>query len=247
MHGLPVTQRSAGHVYRMLTIALLLASKFLDDNTFQNKSWAEVTGLPVVELNTLEREWLEEMGWNLHVDPTGKKGFEIWRQTWEHWREAGAVSKVSNDRVLAPINTQVTHNHRNSTHFSPTQAAYPGLIGERIQLPPPQALQQQSQHENSSNYWWPSPEGRSPRSAPETGPATPEYAFNPTWGVPYAAPALTPTSHVMSLRGPSTTLPPLSLYGHGPHQSIWPGAPCGCNSCGRGEYFMSSFGQTVVG
>lgn len=241
MRGLPNSHRSQGHVYRMLTTALLLASKFLDDNTFQNKSWAEVTGIPVQELNTLEMEWLVEISWHLHVDPTGKKGFEIWRQTWDKWRSAGpTVSKVSNDRVLAPINTQLA-NHRNSIAgaFSPPQTAYPGLIGERVvQLPPPQTL---TQHENNSSYWWPSADRSPPYAGPETGPATPDYTFNPNWNVGYSAPAVTPT-HTMRMH--SATLPPLS-FNH--HQPMWPGAPCGCSHCGRGDYFMPSYGQAVVG
>ncbi|KAF8460487.1 hypothetical protein BDZ91DRAFT_773028 [Kalaharituber pfeilii] len=243
MKGLSNSHRSPGHVYRMLTTALLLASKFLDDNTFQNKSWAEVTSIPVPELNALEIEWLTEIGWHLHVDPTGKKGFEIWRQTWENWRGVGAANKVTNDRVLAPINTQIAH--RNSIHgtFSPPPTAYPGLIGERvIQLPPPQALQQ-SQHDSSPSYWWPSAD-RSPPYASETGPATPDYTFSSNWGVNYSAPTLTPTHHTMRL--PSATLPALAIYGHH-HQSIWPGTQCGCSHCGRGDYFMSGFGQAVVG
>lgn len=245
MKGLSNSHRSAGHVYRMLTAALLLASKFLDDNTFQNKSWAEVTGISVQELNTIELEWLTEIKWHLHVDPTGKKGFEIWRQTWEQWRSSGAAaSKVTNDRVLAPINTQLA-NHRSSIHgtFSPPPTAYPGLIGERVlQLPPPQALQQ-AQHESNPSYWWTQAD-RSPPFAPETGPATPDYTPNNNWGVAYSAPALTPTYHGM--RVPPATLPPIPSYNH--HQPMWSGNPCRCSHCGGpGDYFLPSYGQAVVG
>lgn len=241
MKGLSNSHRSAGHVYRMLTTALLLASKFLDDNTFQNKSWAEVTGIPVQELNTLEMEWLVEIKWHLHVDPTGKKGFDTWRRSWDKWCNVGSISKVSNDRVLAPINTQLA-NSRGSIlgTFSPPQTAYPGLIGERaLQLPPPQALQQ-AQNDNSSSYWWPSADRSPPFGAPETGPSTPDYTTNPNWTVGYSAPAVTPTHHTMRI--PSATLPPLALYNH--HQPMW---PCGCSHCGRGDYFMPSYGQAVVG
>ena len=34
-------------VHKVLTICLLLGSKFLDDNTFQNRSWSEVSQNPV--------------------------------------------------------------------------------------------------------------------------------------------------------------------------------------------------------
>lgn len=246
MKGLPNSHRSAGHVYRMLTIALLLSSKFLDDNTFQNKSWAEVTSLPVAELNNLEVEWLMDINWTLHVDPTGKKGFEIWRQTWEQWRDSKTRSNGNNDIVLAPINTQISH--RNSVHFTPTQSAFPGLIGERlIQLPLPAAMQQQQQQQQvqqgaSPTYWWPASADRSPPSAPETGPATPDFTFNNWTGVQYAAPALTPSHAAMR------TLPPLNLYGNHQQQSVWPGSQCGCNQCGRSsDYFVQGFGQAVMG
>ncbi|KAL8639411.1 MAG: hypothetical protein Q9228_003556 [Teloschistes exilis] len=45
-------------IYIMLTTALLLGSKFLDDNTFQNRSWSEVSNIPVKELNEMELDWL---------------------------------------------------------------------------------------------------------------------------------------------------------------------------------------------
>jgi hypothetical protein len=38
------------HLFRLLTIALVMGSKFLDDNTFINRSWSEVSGIRVDEL-----------------------------------------------------------------------------------------------------------------------------------------------------------------------------------------------------
>ncbi|KAI2769945.1 hypothetical protein DTO012A8_5081 [Penicillium roqueforti] len=60
------TKADSSQVYRMLTVALLLGSKFLDDNTFQNKSWAEVSNIPVAELNHMELEWLFAFDWKIH-------------------------------------------------------------------------------------------------------------------------------------------------------------------------------------
>lgn len=110
MLNLSVPSRDPFFFHRMLTIALLLASKFLDDNTFQNKSWSEVTGLAVGDLNALEKTWLEEIGWHLHVDPEGTKGFSQYKTTWDSYRKNG--SKVSAP-ALAPINTNIRH-HRQS-------------------------------------------------------------------------------------------------------------------------------------
>lgn len=97
--------------HRMLTIALLLASKFLDDNTFQNKSWSEVTGLAVAELNALEKTWLEEIGWHLHVDPEGTKGFSQYKLMWDAYRKNGSKAPAP---ALAPINTNIRRQHRNT-------------------------------------------------------------------------------------------------------------------------------------
>ncbi|TKA42975.1 hypothetical protein B0A49_13995, partial [Cryomyces minteri] len=51
-----------GQSYRLLTISMIIGSKFLDDNTFINRSWSEVSGIKVAELNRLELEWLQDIG-----------------------------------------------------------------------------------------------------------------------------------------------------------------------------------------
>lgn len=111
MLNLSAPSRDPLFFHRMLTIALLLASKFLDDNTFQNKSWSEVTGLPVADLNTLEKTWLEEIGWHLHVDPEGTKGFSQYKLMWESYRKNGSKASAP---ALAPINTNIRRHHRQS-------------------------------------------------------------------------------------------------------------------------------------
>ncbi|CCG23334.1 Clg1 cyclin-like protein [Candida orthopsilosis Co 90-125] len=50
-----------------LVVALMLANKFNDDNTFTNKSWSDATGLPIEVLNKEEKQWLEEIKWGLSV------------------------------------------------------------------------------------------------------------------------------------------------------------------------------------
>ncbi|KAL7268076.1 hypothetical protein RUND412_009313 [Rhizina undulata] len=231
-------------VYRMITIALLLASKFLDDNTFQNKSWAEVTGLPVAELNALEKEWLELMDWHLHVDPEGTKGFSQYKTMWETWVRNNAPKTSA--PALAPINTNVRRHCPTAPVFSP-QAMYPtqqhhyshshsNVIGERtIQLPPPQ-----SQQHHDNGYWWGE---NSPPSAPETGPATPEGYFG--WASAFGPQASIPSQH----QQPTYTrnLPPIMAYTPG-HQHTWAGGPsCPCGFCQRPDnYFMTGMAQPVT-
>ncbi|KAG8687458.1 hypothetical protein FRC09_013475, partial [Ceratobasidium sp. 395] len=45
--------------YRLAALALMLGNKWLDDHTFTNKTWHEVTHLPLVRLTALEQRALE--------------------------------------------------------------------------------------------------------------------------------------------------------------------------------------------
>ncbi|CAG8466891.1 42429_t:CDS:2 [Gigaspora margarita] len=57
----PAIKGQNGSEYRTFTVALMLANKFLDDNTYTNKTWSEVTNIPVSEINTMEMEFLDGM------------------------------------------------------------------------------------------------------------------------------------------------------------------------------------------
>jgi hypothetical protein len=43
---------------RLLTTGLILANKFLDDKTFCNRTWADITKISIREINIMEREFL---------------------------------------------------------------------------------------------------------------------------------------------------------------------------------------------
>lgn len=55
----------SGSEFRLLTIALMLGNKFLDDNTYTNKTWAEVSGISVQEIHIMEVEFLSNVRYNL--------------------------------------------------------------------------------------------------------------------------------------------------------------------------------------
>jgi hypothetical protein len=46
-----------GKLYEYLTMSLVLANKFLDDNTFTNTSWSDISGIARTDINVLERDW----------------------------------------------------------------------------------------------------------------------------------------------------------------------------------------------
>ncbi|KAJ6160607.1 hypothetical protein N7470_004003 [Penicillium chermesinum] len=54
-----------GSEFRLMTVALMLGNKFLDDNTYTNKTWAEVSGIAVQEIHVMEVEFLSNIRYDL--------------------------------------------------------------------------------------------------------------------------------------------------------------------------------------
>ncbi|KAI0666197.1 cyclin-domain-containing protein [Trametes maxima] len=71
----PFTSGQAGSEYRVAIAALMLANKFVDDNTYTNKTWSEVSGIELSEVNRMEREFLLGIDFGLYVDKTT---YESW-------------------------------------------------------------------------------------------------------------------------------------------------------------------------
>ncbi|QIW95294.1 hypothetical protein AMS68_000812 [Peltaster fructicola] len=63
----PSVKGKPGSEYRLLTVALMLGNKFLDDNTYTNKTWAEVSGINVSEVHIMEVEFLSNMKYCLYT------------------------------------------------------------------------------------------------------------------------------------------------------------------------------------
>ncbi|KAH9927419.1 cyclin-domain-containing protein [Epithele typhae] len=71
----PFTSGQAGSEYRVAIAALMLANKFVDDNTYTNKTWSEVSGIELSEINRMEREFLMGIDFDLYVN---KPTYESW-------------------------------------------------------------------------------------------------------------------------------------------------------------------------
>uniref|UniRef100_A0A7S0VY75 Cyclin n=1 Tax=Hemiselmis tepida TaxID=464990 RepID=A0A7S0VY75_9CRYP len=52
---------------RLVVTAIMVAAKFLDDYYHSNKHWALIAGLPTKELNNLEVDFLDQLGYRLHI------------------------------------------------------------------------------------------------------------------------------------------------------------------------------------
>ena len=225
-----------GHVYRMLTIALLLGSKFLDDNTFQNRSWSEVSNLPVSELNVLEVEWLVAIDWNMHINPLDAEGFEGWRQVWQ----ASQATKTM-DHSLAQSLKQ-THLNREHVQRQRSLHQRPSPI-DRLPHSHPERPTIDTSLQSLPQSRWNTPRydpwqqrahtDYSPPSAPETGPNTPEWygnrnGFECPHGPHQSFPALKiPPLHVVGSNAPQSRFKP--NYAH--HYTFGHNNSCGCGYC----------------
>jgi hypothetical protein len=252
-----------GQVWRMLTISLLLGSKFLDDNTFQNRSWSEVSGIAVSELNTLETEWLLAIDFRLHVDPVTDNDFQLWLASWANWKETKNKQRSATlERLapLAPIDTNVQRQQPQRKAYSPS-SAYPSYVQTSIETRQPAYQAPSRQYEQP----WSAP-GRStemsPPSAPDSGPNTPEWMMLPGSGLPptewcgynsfYTRREQQQSSNHFPYVPPQVASYQSQFHNNYSH-SAYTGHPvgCGCTYCGRSNdsYFMApGYGQqTVVG
>ncbi|KAE8391791.1 cyclin-domain-containing protein [Aspergillus alliaceus] len=104
-----------GSEYRLMTIALMLGNKFLDDNTYTNKTWAEVSGISVQEIHVMEVEFLSNVRYNLFVS----------EEEWSRWHsKLGLFADFFNKAALAPEPKELessTPALRVSPNLGPTQ------------------------------------------------------------------------------------------------------------------------------
>jgi hypothetical protein len=71
------TTAQPGSEFRISVAGLMMANKFLDDNTYTNKTWSEVSGIDLSEINRMEKEFLAGVDWRLFVS---KSKYESWLQ-----------------------------------------------------------------------------------------------------------------------------------------------------------------------
>ncbi|KAI1872752.1 uncharacterized protein JN550_003626 [Neoarthrinium moseri] len=265
-----------GQVWRMLTVSLLLGSKFLDDNTFQNRSWSEVSGIPVQELNTMENDWLRHIDWSLYVNLDKSGDYNAWLSNWKDWetnkKREQLVQKqqaVAARERLAPIRTDI---RTNSQHHP---LAYEGWTPEEIsdyeraRFTRAAAKSSFRPRENSWATQYQTSWSAAPLTPPDSGYGTPEYLnsaaslnsryndwFNSAMATGYRGyQSSAPTTTHASYNHRASTHQHQSYYNHYGGQGIWDAniAECNCSQCMAtlhkpAHYFQHhGFGQAVVG
>lgn len=250
LQGLGIHAPGTGHVYHMMTIALMLASKFLDDNTFQNRSWADVSHIPVAELNKHEREWLVDMSWDLHFNLEDPLGFRAWTNQWKNYCTKKAELQVSLEALkLTPVDA-IRNDPIRSTYsahrYGPQTPLYTPPYTET-------SFGSANRDRNAGPWQWTPARDLSPPSAGHGGSATPEwYKHNMTGfnqhSMAYSNRPLPPLQILPSNHSPfygaySQQFTPSPWNAHGP--------ACQCGHCAvhHERYgFHATYGmQTVVG
>ncbi|KAI9810306.1 MAG: hypothetical protein M1827_006356 [Pycnora praestabilis] len=135
----PTVKGKPGSEFRLLTVALMLGNKFLDDNTYTNKTWAEVSGISVQEIHIMEVEFLSNMRYSLF---TSDQEWQEWHvklgRFWNYFDKASRSPVEVAPRSLGPP-TPALHmppplpSPPASTHasppymttYSPTNSSYP--------------------------------------------------------------------------------------------------------------------------
>jgi hypothetical protein len=126
----PQINGRAGSEYRLLTVALMLGNKFLDDNTYTNKTWAEVSCFNVQEIHVMEVEFLSNMRYNLVAT----------KDQWNDWLDKLSCFHEYYERAVrlpaSPIHVpSPATKGQHSPVASPTAAMQP-----TVNLPPTPAV-----------------------------------------------------------------------------------------------------------
>ncbi|KAL3494726.1 hypothetical protein BJX62DRAFT_26743 [Aspergillus germanicus] len=125
----PGVRGKKGSEYRLMTIALMLGNKFLDDNTYTNKTWAEVSRISVQEIHVMEVEFLSNLRYNLYAS----------KKEWAEWHvKLGLFADFFNNAPLSSESGDVLHTPvlRLSPNFGPTARAQLSPISS-ARLPSP--------------------------------------------------------------------------------------------------------------
>lgn len=240
---------------RLLTTALILGSKFLDDNTFINKSWAEVSNIDVNTLNWMELEWLKEINFRLHRDPDSHHGFQYFLARWKHFEASRSVQQMQTKQASLNANGQVWMprylcSPQSTTSFSPQIVYSPNVATTSYPTP---AFSNYAPYDSRSA-------NTSPPSAPYSGPTTPEYhGPQSSWGslngnfTHQRMPATTcqPTQPSSTISRSATQAPPFvpMAFSAAPVYSGNHGPECFCVPCNRQFMMVPHFGlpQSVAG
>lgn len=74
----PKLRGQEGSEYRLSVTAMMLGNKFLDDHTYTNKTWSDISGIPLKDITKMEVEFWLGLQMRIHVH---QDDYETWLQT----------------------------------------------------------------------------------------------------------------------------------------------------------------------
>jgi hypothetical protein len=103
-----------GSEVRLFTTALILANKFLDDNTFTNKTWSEVSSVPLNELNIMEMEFLSALHYKTCIHHAQ---FFSWAAQCQQWMSQLTYNKQMHRKVMEKKRSANYHPYSMKSNF----------------------------------------------------------------------------------------------------------------------------------
>ncbi|KAH8832672.1 cyclin-domain-containing protein [Flagelloscypha sp. PMI_526] len=115
-----------GSEFRVAVVALMMANKFLDDNTYTNQTWSSISSIPLVEINKMELEFLDAAGWNLYVAHTDYKSWQKMLMGLVNARETEQVAASPHVVNRPPSYSQPRHRSTSPPAPSSASSLHPG-------------------------------------------------------------------------------------------------------------------------
>lgn len=111
----------ANSEFRIFSVALMLANKFLDDNTYTNKTWSEITKLPLNEITKMEVEFLTNIRYSLIPNQSEWSRWQLNLKVWLniHARHTTNSHNFYNNRIIVGDNKTSTKKRSLESTDSP--------------------------------------------------------------------------------------------------------------------------------
>ncbi|KAG8880506.1 hypothetical protein FRB97_000741 [Tulasnella sp. 331] len=122
----PQIQTPEGSEMRLAVSALMLANKFLDDNTYTNKTWSDISKIELKEINRMEREFLGAVGFRLYVD----------QPTYESWLQLLNGLMIAKEKEYENYRRAMVERERRVAQWSPLGLEMVGS-GDHVNRPVP--------------------------------------------------------------------------------------------------------------
>ena len=87
-------------------MCLVMANKFWDDSTFTNKSWADISGMDLRDINAAEIEWLHSQTWSLSLTDVAIRRWNSHHSQYVKRVTSSTSAVASNYRHFSPHSVQ---------------------------------------------------------------------------------------------------------------------------------------------